>query len=500
MRLTVILPKTDYIVGEHRPARLILRNESGMTLAFGATPPTTPGAVRLTLIGPALSGGASAPWREVSSKALSHALAARTGSRGRLAPGQSIESTIALHDWLPVTKPGRYRLEASLLHAAYPVVSSPVEFDVLAPPLCPASLGCDIAGPEGSEVLTTWLQEVAGQRMLMTRVFHETRDGQSLTAGLHGAARALGAVAPGTSEALAPWSNDPARISSVSWLVWRNGASLMALAEPATMTGPFRFDLEEPPARLVRPPLQTAAGELFIPVISARGRELRLIAFRSASDATHVTPGWEIGRVRLRGAPVASRATLQPASLGNGVSVVLIEPSPHGLEVHHVRTSGLGRFSRVETTHLRGLSALPDSEPGLWIDASGRLRAAVLALSSKAPRQLVLAEVTHRPDGRLGPPARMTALGELPCAPRSALVRPHPALKHAGALTWAILLEDGRLLGPGTSGAPMWTRHPVSLPLELYLGQGAYILTRDPVRGPVFEPLRSTRPTGSSGG
>jgi len=498
--LTVLLPKTDYVMGERRPARLILRNESGTALAFGASPPTMPGALRLTLIGPSLAAGARAPWREVSSRSLSHALAARTGSRGRLDPGQSVESTIALHDWLPVTKPGRYRLEASLLHAAYPIVSSPVEFDVLAPPPGPASMGCDIAGPEGSEVLTTWLQEVSGQRLLMMRVFRETRDGGALDAAPHGPTRALGAVAPGTSEALAPWSNDPARISSVSWLVWSNGASLLALAEPATMAEPFRFDLEEPPAALVRPPLQTAAGELFIPIISARGRELRLIAFRSASDATHVTPGREIGRVRLRRAPVASRATLQPASLGNGVSVVLVEAGPHGLEVHHVKTSGLGRFSRVETTHLRGLSALPDSEPGLWIDTSGRLRAAVLALSSKAPRQLVLAEVTHHPDGRQGPPARMTALGELPCAPRAALVRPHPALKHAGALTWALLLEDGRLLGPGTAGAPMGTRHPVSVPLELYLGRGAYILTRDPVRGPVFEPLRSTNPSGSSGG
>jgi hypothetical protein len=36
----------------------------------------------------------------------------------------------------------------------------------------------------------------------------------------------------------------------------------------------------------------------------------------------------------------------------------------------------------------------------------------------------------------------------------------------------------------------MTTKHPPALPLELYLGDGAHLLTVDPTLGASFEPLR----------
>ncbi|MCP3103385.1 hypothetical protein LZ198_31330 [Myxococcus sp. K15C18031901] len=490
MQLKVLLPKTHYTAGEHRTALLILRNESHVPLEFPDPLHAPEQALRYTLTGPVFPESRHIPCREVSSRGLSHVLASRPGARVRLAPGQTFESLIALHDWLPVTRPGRYRLEASLTHPDFSITSPPVEFDILAPPTGPVSLACDVAAPDGSGVEATWLQDVEGRPSLLVRGYEEPREDTSRPPSPRQPASVIGPVAPGITEALAPWSNDPDRISSVSWRVWRQGASLMALAGPATPGRPFRFDLEAPPAQVVRPPLQTAAGELFIPVVAACGRELRLICFQTSSDASDLTPGWEMGRVGLHGRIVAARATLQPASRGNGVSVVLVEQTDRGLDLHHVRTHGSGRFTRVATTRLKGLHALPDSEPGIWVDEAGRLHAALLTLSRKNPRQVVLAEVHHRPDGRPAAKPRLTALRELPCAPRAAVARHHPERSRAGVLTWAILLENGSLLTPHTVGAPMRPRHPVGLPLELFPARRTYVLTWDPVQGPAFEALR----------
>lgn len=488
MRIQFLLPKERFTAAEARTARITLRNVGTTSVELSDPFRDADQSLTYTLTGPEYPEGRSVSWRSFVLQDPAYTLTMNEAPRIRLGAGQAIESTVDLYEWLPVTRPGRYSLSARLKQDALIATAAPVEFDIVPSSAGPASLGCHV-GASYEHVSAVWLQATEGAPLLMAGGYNDS-DAEEVGGMSMSPATVLGPVEPGSTEAFYPWSNDPQGTSPARWLMWRKGALLLALMEPATTQNPFRFDLGEPPERVVRPPLQTVAGELFIPVVAAGGRSLRLIRFQSSYDATEITPGREVGRVPLPGKPVAARATIQPGHVGNGISVLLVEESLGGLDLHHVRTTTTGRLTRVASTLLRGLRAMPQSEPGLWFDSAGRLHAALVASSLKDPRRAVLVELRYRPDGRLEAPARLTPLGHLPVAPRAAVARYRTTLPDDREPTWAILLEDGTLLHRRTWQGPMRPRKPVAMPLDIYISRDTYLVTVDPALGPTFEPLR----------
>ncbi|WP_284666457.1 hypothetical protein [Myxococcus sp. SDU36] len=489
MRIQLRLPKAQLVTSEDLNVHITLSNESATPLEFPDPFRHSDQSLTYTVTGPEYPKGHTVNHYRVIEREGTQPLGGLVPPQIELGPGRKLESVVPIQEWLPIRQPGRYRLTARLQSAGIDMVSAPVEFDIMSGRPGSASAGVMMGEGAYSEVGTVWLQHMEGQSLLMQAVFMDDSDEEGGGVSRR-TSRVLGTVAPGASDALAPWTNDATGGEAVTWVLWRHGASILALAPPATTTAPFRFDLEAPPERIVRPPLETNAGELFVPIVDAGGSGLRLLRFRSSMNATQVTPGKEVGRVRLPSAPLGARATLQPGSVGNGISIVIVSEAAGGLEVQHLRATGARRLSRTASTLLRGLSALPDSEPSVWIDDAGRVHAAVVAASLKNPRQPMLAEVRFRSDGRLAAPPRMTPLPELPTTARAAVARHchHPDACRTGEVRWAILLEDGRLMHAGQPDSPSSPKHPVTGPLELIeTHQGTTILTTDPIRGPVFE-------------
>ncbi|MCP3143343.1 hypothetical protein [Pyxidicoccus xibeiensis] len=488
VRLQFKLPKAHFTAAEERVVRITLRNEGNTPVEMRDPFRDADQSLTYTLTGPEYPEGRSVSWRSFALLDPAYILTMDEAPRIRLDPGKAIEFVAYLHEWFPATRPGRYRLSAQLRQEPLIATAPPVEFDIMPSSAGPASLGIYVGEAYEQGIMAAWLQDVGGQPVLMG-CHYDDRDAVEVGGMSMQAATVMGPVEPGSTEVLFPWSNAAPDGETAEWFVWRKGASLRAWAHPATTLEPFRFDLGEPPERVVRPPLRTATGELFVLVVGAGGRNLRLIRFHSTEEATEVTPGREVGRVHLPGPPVAARATLQPDSIGNGISVLLVEEVQGGLDFHHVRTTRSGRLTRVASTLVRGLRALPQSEPGLWIDSAGRLHAVLVAATLKDPQQAMLAELRYRPDGRLEAPARLKPLGRLPSAARAAVARYNPGTSRGGALAWAVLLEDGRVQHHDMWQGPMKTRYPAAVPMELYQGGYNYLLTVNPDLGPTFESL-----------
>lgn len=493
MSIQFRLPKERFTAAEQRTARVIVRNEGNEPVELRDPFRDADQSLTYTLTGPEYPDGLSVTWRSYVLRDPAYILTMDVAPRIRLGAGQAIEFVVHLNEWLPATRPGRYRLSARLNQEDLTATATPVEFDLVPSSARPASLGFTVNAPYSSTgTMAVWLQDAAGQPLLLGS-YYDDQNAEDTNGGMTiRPATVMGPVEPGAMEALSPWSNDIQGDLSVHWLMWRHGNSLLAIAGPATTLKPFRFDLGETPERIVRPPLDTVAGELLVPVLGAGGKTLRLIRFQTSNDATEVTPGREVGRVILPGVPVAARATIQPSSIGNGVSVLLVEESLGGLDLHHVRSTSTGRLTRVASTLVRGVRAMPQSEPGLWMDSAGRLHAALVAASPKNPRRALLVEARYRVDGRLEAPPRVTPLGVLPEPSRAAVVRYSIDSHRGGELLWAILLEDGRVLHRDSHefNGPMKTRNPATVPLELVLSRDYYLHSTDPVLGPSFEQLR----------
>lgn len=491
MSIQFKLPKERFTAAEYRSARIIIRNEGTEPVEMRDPFRDADQSLTYTLTGPEYPDGQSVTWRDFVLRNPAYILTMDVAPRIRLGAGEAIQFLVDLSEWFPTTRPGRYRLSARLKQDNVTATATPVEFELVPSSASPASLGFVVDGVPSHGVMATWLQETGEQPLLLAGFYddmnaEDTDNGMTLRP-----AAFVCAVEPGSTDVLTPWTNDSSGDQSMQWVLWRHGTTLLAKAGRADVSTPSRFDLGETPERIVRPPLDTVAGELLVPVLGAGGKTLRLIRFQSSFEATEAAPGREVGRVILPGVPVASRATLQPSTLGNGVSVLLVEEAQGGLDLHHVRSTSTGRLTRVASTLVRGVRAMPQSEPGLLIDSTGRMSAALVAVSLKNPRRAMLVEARYRADGRLEAPPRVTPLGMLPEAPRAAVVRyqTDPALH--GELAWAILLEDGRVLHKDTDPfrSPMKPRTPVVLPLEIILGRGSYVLTMDPLLGPTFEYL-----------
>ncbi|NVJ17162.1 hypothetical protein HV826_23805 [Myxococcus sp. AM010] len=489
MRIQLRLSKAQLVTSEDLDVRIALSNESATPLEFPDPFRHSDQSLTYTVTGPEYPKGHAVNHYTVIEREGTQPLGGVVAPQVRLGSGRVLESVVPLQEWVPIRQPGRYRVTARLQAAGIDAVSAPIEFEVMTGRPGPASVGVMMGGGPYSGMRAVWLQHLGGHTLLMQAVFVDETDEEGRGVSRR-TAQALGTVEPEATDALSPWTNDAPGGEAVTWTLWRQGASILALAPPATPQAPFRFDLEAPPARLVRPPLETHAGELFIPLLGAGALDLRLIRFQSSQDATHVTPGKEVSRVKLAATPVAARATLQPAAVGNGISIILVSEAPGGLDIQHVRATRAGRLRRTASAFIRGLRGLPGSEPGVWIDEAGRVHAALVAASLKNPNQVVLVEVRFRSDGRLEAPARQTALTELPAAARAAVARHchQPHSDRAGGVNWAILLEDGRLVHAGQREEPVSTTRPVAVPLELLdMLQGTFILTTDPVLGPTFE-------------
>ena len=488
MEINITLPQQRFLTAEAIPLRVALTNP-------GATAVDVPDPLHEVNWQPTflLTGPGHPPaGRVFSARAamlddLTQAPAGVEPVLCKIAPGQSFVRTLPLHQWLGLSTPGQYQVAASLdwrgLAARSPTVSFTLEqlnvhgFDV----------GVDQGFISKRQIPAAWLHQGARQRHLYSAVFTEERP--DLAEVTPPTAKYLQDTGADATDLLVPWTNFDRNEGFHHWFAWREGSRLFARS--LLSKEPVALDLGRPPERLIRPALLAPSGELDILVLSGGGRELLLARFPAPSNEGVPAPGRVLWRLPLPGVAAGARVALASRALANMRRAVLVSQEADTLILSLLDTGKADGPGELKMARVRGVRALAHSEPGLWIDAAGRTRAAVLCEkpsedAQRKDRSLALASVTFGPDGAVQAEATATALASLGVAVKSATVG-FAIVDTQARLDWAALLENGLVIHQHSGGEARDLGAPPAMPLALLpRAKASYLLTLHPTEGPRF--------------
>ena len=401
-----------------------------------------------------------------------------------LGPGQTVETTLPLHTFVKLTRPGRYRFTAQLQWKGRSVRSAPVEFTVEEPVREELSLGLDVPTLPSAGVWVLSLEPNGGSPRLNETYFVESRPDLGET-DKH-LERPL--LTPGSqaSDPLTPWANHDRTEQLYTWHAWREGTDLVASVPLSPVS---RVTLEAAPSAMVRPALMSQAEQLHLFAVSQDGRQLIHAHFMPPKEPGASPQGTRLEDVVLPGVIQMARAALAPPRAG-GAPHVLAVTQEEQLTLHLLRVAGKTAQKRFSPVSLPGAQALLRSEPDVWIDNKGEAWVALLVGTEPEQNGFALVEARFTPDGTLSKEPRRTPLGQLPARAVAATVRYSVSPRREGESEWAVLLETGEVLHSLSDGKPRRTSSPPSLPLELVpLAQSTYLLTLHHEEGPQLEAL-----------
>lgn len=409
----------------------------------------------------------------------------------RVEPQAVHTSRVSLSSFADLSVSGEYRLQAQLAWSGGTATSAERSFRV--GPMTPASIhvGLGRGALTHGEGEGAFIHQGVDSSQLYTFGFLEYRPGISEVKTYAPQHRlALGA---GATDVGVPWKNSPLFDELVSWVVWREGASIRALS--STSATPLAQDLPEAAASLVRPPLKTTGGPVDVLAVAEDGQTLYLVQVADALSRQDppVQLAWS---APLPAKPHAVTAALAPASQGSRRHVALTAQHDAGFSVYHAHYDQEGSLSAFQSATVEAGRLLQNAPLAMVVDAEGTTRVSAVAVMD--------AEMTAETQAYAVVEVRFTAAGQPMGDPHVLLLGMLPAQPVGGAVLYVVRedavvrrevvlrLDDERTLRLNEAGAlvPVSVPGRPTTPLVLAPGsQVSYLLYADPDQGLHFEPL-----------
>lgn len=401
-----------------------------------------------------------------------------------LAPGETREDAVPVHQWLEGLKPGSYQLSARLTWRGAAAEAAPVAFDVERPVLTAASFGVDERIPDRAGEWIDFLHRGPTGVRLFTGLFVEPKIDQ------HGFQNfSIAEVRPVGGDAtdlLTAWSNYNRMADLPKWRAWREGATLHATA--GAFAEPLTLDLGAVPQALARPALMTRDGALDVFVVAAGGRELQLVRF-PAQPRGGVAAPTVLSRAPLPAGLTGVRVALAPGGASVERHVVVTWDERDSFLVGHLKFSAKGEAGLMAITRFPEAKSLPNSEPALRVEADGSARVSALCMTTKgggAPR-LAVVDLAVAPGDDAPVKSEIAESGALRFPPRAAAVSFVVSAGAAVRRDWVVLFDENRILNSRSTPELHRLDAPPALPLQLVtITDASYLLTLHPERGVEF--------------
>ncbi len=401
-----------------------------------------------------------------------------------IAPGQVLETGVAVSRTITIDQPGSYTIAARLAYGGVDLAAGPLAFRLLANTFLDAGLALD-SPARGSGCRVVWLGEGEGAHRVGEAWLVENRP--DLGEIERPTLRRVRELPPDASNAFAPWSNYDRADALFHWDGWREGSRLVALQAGAA--SPRHADLGSTAAWMVAPALMPRSGRMLAFAVDPHGGRLATVVFLPDSE-TPPSVSWR----PLPLPAVAGAAALPPA--GEAAEVLLIGPvpatqPPSGPIRHDLSLAVLTGDPNAapRRTVVAGVVAMSGSVPAFHIGPDGTGRASLIALANGGQQTMVLVDVVFPPN--LDPP--LTTVTPLPPVSRPA-VAAAVAFRSGGdgaGRDWALLFAGDEIVSSRSDFRPMRLPLHPAVPLQLVSRPSlTYVLAVDPVSGPTLLPLR----------
>lgn len=354
-----------------------------------------------------------------------------------------------------------------------------------------AAFGINVGLKTPLDMWIGWIRAAGeGKKEWVDLLYHEDRPDLGEVDKI--SEQVFGPVPGAAEDCLVPWTNYNRMLSMWMWRAWRDGADLFAAH--AADEPPIKLSLGAPPAKIIRPALSVAGGEMDVLFVPSDGKSFALARFLPAKDAS---PGG--GEIRWKAdAPegmIGARVCLGSAKDGS-VRRLAVTSQAEGKALLHFYDLGAGdKPMRARTAEAPGMFLVPRTDPGIRIEDDGST--VIEALVSKAPLaigggEVFVARARFKADGAPEGDARIGEKGvRLPLPPISGVFANQVVPAKVMRSHWAVLLPDGKILHSEHPDKPMPQRGIAVRPLELVAcTQTTYVLVVHPAEGLIVDALK----------
>ncbi|MBS1824844.1 MAG: hypothetical protein JST93_05960 [Acidobacteria bacterium] len=379
MKLELVLPRGEYLLGEQISVDIRLTNTSGAGVEVPNLTDRAGTQPVYQLRGPAYPEGVTFRFAD-----LRGAGDGEDGGMHQLAPGATMEDGFTLTSKKRIGEPGEYTLSASMEGKGWRAEAAAVRFRVEKATFLDAALGVDVFTESTRTLRGVWLADTGRGRVIGESFFYENRPDIS-EVRLTGT-RIIRGVGAKASEPFCPWVNYDRSEAAKFWHGWREGSVLYAFSDDED--GPRSIDLGSAKARMVRPAVMTRTGDLEVLVLGENRTTLRLIRFPHHAEGKPVV----VWSAELPEPVSGIGIGLGPREEGG--SMVALAVSQSGLKVS-LRMIRVGQMEAEigPAALIDGAYVLPDAEPGVHIAPDGEVRGAVVVARHPALRTLAVAEL-----------------------------------------------------------------------------------------------------------
>ncbi|HED35315.1 MAG TPA: hypothetical protein ENJ08_14055 [Gammaproteobacteria bacterium] len=194
-------------------------------------------------------------------------------------------------------------------------------------------------------------------------------------------------------------------------------------------------------------------------------------------------PATLLWTIKLPNTPLYHRASIAPPGEDEKRGAVLVSAVDEGSVISVVRAAKDAPEPDIQHLSIKGLHPVADSVPDIYLTADGELHAAVILISPPVENQPVKVFLLHiawdKKEG-IAPEMQQREITQLPALPEAIAIAYSLAPGQANKISWAILQQNGQVLGNNAPDKPLNLNDEPILPLQLLsLDIGTFLLISD---------------------
>jgi hypothetical protein len=400
-----------------------------------------------------------------------------------LGPGKTIESSLPLHRWLQIKKPGEYKINSRLRWKNISIESNQLVFKIEEAMVKSAGVGVDFGITDLNDMWVGWLQQ--GTEKVSLYKSYYLKDKLAGNVFKNFTTQQVFDVTKDAEDVLIPWTNYERKEALSFWIAWRGDNKLFAYTP--LLENPLFIEQQEKIEMLVRPAIMTKNGNLDVFAITNAGSVLQYFYFPAQTGDGVPNQGKINWKLNIPFEAKNGRCAVMPKEFQKEQRIALVGQRNDNLLICHLKFYIESDQKTVEVVQIPNAQVIQGSQPGICIDSSGVSHVAILFETTDKEPYLAMAEMTFGADGVIKDQPKITKFRKNISTPIAATVSYSVDNEKVMNRSWVVLFQADEYMSSSSQTITKKLLAPAVIPLDLIqIGNDMLILISDSVNGPQF--------------
>ncbi len=506
MKINIKTQKNIFSNKEDLPVNIRVINNSNTSIEAPDPGKNTNWQTTYTLTGPSYPQGYSFNLHDLYQRKTNKKLKKSTSDTIKIEPNSYYDSVFWLNR-IPFPEPGKHTLTLNLDWEGIQAQSNTITINIKPATFSLCQLVTEKIIGNSINIDLYCLQTIDTEKNIIKATFHENMQIMSVSI------KSISVLAPlssATQGIITPEAYSIETLTSPGILTEKTLSTINSSIKKSKITLDFTPDL-------ILPASTDASGQMTLYILNTHDNSMSIISFApstqilpnsilsepleapySAQDKQNPDGTWSdpspgkpepgdpatlLWTVKLPNTPLYHRASIAPPGEDEKRGAVLVSAVNEGSVISVVRAAKDAPEPEIQHLSIKGLHPVADSVPDIYLTADGELHAAVILISPPVENQPVKVFLLHiawdKKEG-IAPEMQQREITQLPALPEAIAIAYSLAPGQANKISWAILQQNGQVLGNNAPDKPLNLNDEPILPLQLLsLDIGTFLLISD---------------------